>query len=423
MVLLSDASAPTRPSPFAPLRVRDFRLVLLIQLMSSVRQPMQFFAQAWFVTQAASDSNRVVLLGLLATMQGTAYLIWVLFGSALSDRYPRRLTLTVTHLVGFVWLLGTALLLRIPGAAEGDGKWLWIMMFVFIEFGVMMAQDIPSRAAFAGEVVPTPVRTSAITMHWLVFALALVIGAPLTGWMIERIGFANLYLVAASMHIFVVLGLRAIRTQGEAADPEASASSVFENVREGLRYLAQDAAMRWTVVLTIVALAMGILTMGILVAAWVSDVLLLDAQGWGRLALFWGLGGVLANLTLIMRGDYQGKGMLFLGGAGLLGVSVLGVSASRTVVPTAVAFAFAGFGAQMVMTVGNAIAQAIVPARLLGRVMGLLWVAQGLAQGSGLFVGLIGQAIGLTVLYPLVGALMLVVVAITFVKSPLRTLR
>lgn len=422
MVLTSETATAARPSIFTPLKVRDFRLVLLIQLMSSVRQPMQFFAQAWFVNEAASDDNRLVLLGLLATMQGTAYLIWVLFGSALSDRYPKRLTLTVTHIVGFGWLLGTSLLLRIPGAATGDGIWLWIMMCVFIEFGVMMAQDIPARAAFAGEVVPPEVRTGAITMHWLVFALALVVGAPLTGWMIERIGFANLYLVAATMHIFVVLGLRAIRTKGEAADPEASGNSVLENVREGLRYLASDPAMRWTVILTILALAMGILTMGILVAAWVRDVLHLGAAGWGRLALFWGLGGVLANLTLMAKGEYQGKGALFLGGAALLGVSVLGVSASRSVVPSAVAFAFAGFGAQMVMTVGNAIAQSVVPARLLGRVMGLLWVAQGLAQGSGLFVGLLGQAIGLTVLYPLVGGLMVVVVAVTFVRSPLRTL-
>ena len=82
---------------------------------------------------------------------------------------------------------------------------------------------------------------------------------------------------------------------------------------------------------------------------------------------------------------------------------------------------FAGVGAQMVMTVSNAIAQSIVPARLLGRVMGLLWVAQGVAQSSGLFVGLLGQAVGLTVLYPLVGCLMILVTLLTLVRSPLRS--
>ncbi len=422
MTLAGEATASARPSLFDPLRVPDFRWSLLIQLASSIRQPMQFFAQGWFVNQAASDGNRIVMLGLLATLQGTAYLSWVLFGSALADRYPRRVTLTVAHLAGFCWLAGTSVLLRVPGAADGEGLWLWVMMLVFVEFGVMMAQDIPTRAALAGETVPAPMRTVAITLHWLVFAGALVIGAPLTGWMIERIGFANIYLVAAATHLVVVLALRGIRRSSEPADPQASRESILQNVRDGLRYLAEDAAMRWTVVLTILSLAMGNLTMGILVAAWVRDVLLLDAAGWGRLALFWGLGGVCANVALMLRGDYERKGLLFLGGAGLFGVAVLGVSASREAEPTAAAFMIAGVGSQLVMTVGNAIAQAIVPTRLLGRVMGLLWMAQGFAQISGLFAGLLGQAIGLTVLYPLAGTLMLGVTLLTLMRSPLRAL-
>jgi MFS family permease len=422
MALAPDAAVAVRASPLDALRVRDFRWSLLIQLASSIRQPMQFFAQGWFVNQAASDDNRIVMLGLLATLQGTAYLSWVLFGSALADRYPRRLSLTVAHSVGLCWLLGTSLLLRFPGAAEGDGLWLWVMMFVFIEFGVMMAQDIPTRAALAGEVVPAEVRTTAITMHWLVFACALVIGAPLTGWMIERIGFANIYLVAAGMHVIVLLALRMIRSKTEAADPGASAESVLENVRGGLRYLGQDAAMRWTVVLTILVVAMGNLALGILVSAWVSDVLDLGAEAWGRLALFWGAGGVLLNIALMVRGEYQHKGMIFIGGAALFGLSVLGVSGTRNVGLTAAGFLLAGMGAQTVLTVSNAIAQSVVPARLLGRVMGLLWLAQGVAQGSGLFVGLLGQAVGLTVLYPLVGLLMLSAAAITLLRSPLRSL-
>jgi len=422
MVIARDIAAQPQPSLLDVLRVRDFRWSLLIQLASSIRQPMQFFAQGWFVNQAASDDNRIIMLGLLATLQGTAYLGWALFGSALADRYPRRLALTVAHSIGLCWLLGTSLLLRFPGAAEGEGLWLWIMMFVFIEFGVMMAQDIPIRAALAGEVVPASMRTTAITLHWLVFALALVMGAPLTGWMIERIGFANIYLVAAAMHVIVILALRAIRSNTEPADPDASAESVMENVRGGLRYLAEDPAMRWTVVLTILCVAMGNLTMGILVSAWVSDVLLLDAEAWGRLALFWGAGGVLLNVLLISRGEYQHKGLIFLAGAGLFGLSVLGVAGTRNVFLTAAAFLLAGMGSQTVLTVSNAIAQSIVPGRLLGRVMGLLWLAQGVAQGSGLFVGLLGQAIGLTFLYPLVALLMLAVAGLTLVRSPLRAL-
>ena len=59
---------------------------------------------------------------------------------------------------------------------------------------------------------------------------------------------------------------------------------------------------------------------------------------------------------------------------------------------------------------------------LIARVMGLLSLAQGVASISGFFLGLIGQAIGLQLLYPALGMLMLAVTAYTAIRSPLRRL-
>ena len=87
MAAISGAPAAAgRDSFLAPLRVRDFRVSLAIQVVASVRQPMQFFTQAWFINTVAPSDQRIAMLGLLATLQGVAYLAWVLFGSALSDR-------------------------------------------------------------------------------------------------------------------------------------------------------------------------------------------------------------------------------------------------------------------------------------------------------------------------------------------------
>ena len=204
-------TADSDASLLAPLRVRDFRVSLAIQIGSSVRQPMQFFTQTWFINTVAPADQRVAMLGLLATLQGISYLTWVLFGSAISDRVPRRTALLVTHLAGAVWLGGTALLLRIPSVVHGDGIWFWIMLVVFAEFGVMNAQDIPARTAVASETVPASMRTRAITLHWLAFAVALLVAAPSTGWLIGRIGFANIYLLAMGSHLLTALGLRFLR--------------------------------------------------------------------------------------------------------------------------------------------------------------------------------------------------------------------
>ena len=180
--------------------------------------------------------------------------------------------------------------------------------------------------------------------------------------------------------------------------------------------------MRWAVLLTVITISLGSVAMGILIATWISDVLHLDAAGWGRLALFWGVGGVLANGFLVSRGNYRHKGILFLGGATSFAVAVLVFSQTRSLPIVALTFIAGGGGSQLVITVGSALAQQLVPPHLLGRVMGLLSLAQGVASISGFFLGLIGQAIGLQLLYPALGMLMLAVTAYTAIRSPLRRL-
>jgi len=138
------------------------------------------------------------------------------------------------------------------------------------------------------------------------------------------------------------------------------------------------------------------------------------------MALFWGVGGVVANLWLTFRGNYRYKGWLFISGATLFGLGVIEFSAVRTVPLATLGILASGFGAQLVITVGTAIAQGSVPERLLGRVIGLLWLAQGASQASGFLFGTIGQAIGLELLYPALGTAILLVTVLTVLRSPLR---
>ncbi len=70
------------PGPLAPLGLHDFRLLFLMQLVSGIRWPMQIFAQSWYVNTVAPEDQRL-LLGLLSTLQGLAYLGYILFGGAL----------------------------------------------------------------------------------------------------------------------------------------------------------------------------------------------------------------------------------------------------------------------------------------------------------------------------------------------------
>ena len=246
--------------------------------------------------------------------------------------------------------------------------------------------------------------------------------APGVGWTIEQLGFGTTYLIASGGHLVVLAALWRMRARPAPADASAAGESLLANVREGVRYMRENPQLLWTVVITWLSLASGMTAMGILIAVWVQDILGLDAAGWGRMAVFWGLGGLLASVALTYVGEYGGKGPLFIVSSALFGVAVLGFAFSRSLVLSAGFFVVAGVGFQTMVTVNTVIAQQVTPNRLLGRVMSLLWMAQGIARTSGVVIGAVGQLIGLPLLYPLIGALMLGIALLAALQRPLRRL-
>lgn len=409
--------------PRSALAIHDFRLLFTMQLMTGVRLPLQFFAQTWYINVTAPEDQRVLLLGLLATVRGAFFVLWVLFGGALADRFPRRTMLTITHVTGFAMAVGTGLVLLIPAASHGDGPWLWVMLLLFGELGLVDAQDLPTRNAMISNVVPARLRTSAMTLSWLAQSTTMLMMMPLAAWLIGVIGYGSMYLFASLGHIAVLVAVRRMRLRAVAADQAAAGESMIENVRVGLAYLRTEAAVRWTILLIWITMVGGNSATWVLSAAWARDVLELDAAGWGRLALFWGVGGLLASTVLVTRGDYGRKGALLLAAAGLFAVAVLFFSLTRSVVIASLSFGLIGVAFQIVMTVSMSIVQQVVPNRLLGRVMGLLVLSNGMAQLLGVVIGGIGQAIGLELLYLAIAVGMIAAIStIAATQRPLRTL-
>lgn len=404
------------------LSLHDFRIVLLTQLFSGLRGPVLWFSQAWYVNAAAPEDRRVLLLGVLATVNGLAFLGWSLFGGALADRYPRRTTLIASHLAGAGLVGITAVVLSLPGVESG-GAWLYLVMPLFATFGLMNAQDLAARTALVSDVVPAEQLSAAVTLNWLAMALIMLVANVLGGTLVETLGFGATYAIGVVPHLVIAGLLWRLRLRAGAADSAAAGRSLLANIRDGVAYLRVDAAVRWTVLLMWIAVFGGMNVLWTLGAAWMRDVMNLGPAGWSRLTIFWSAGMIGASLILMARSNYRGKGRLFIGAGVLYGVAVVVYALSRSIPLTGIAMFFGGLAFQLQQTVGTTILQTVVPRHLLGRVTALLFLAQGLAQTSGLAFGLLGQVMSLQVLFPIVGVGMLAsAVAIAGLQRPLRTL-
>lgn len=416
---VAEATAPS--GRLATFEHRDFRLLIVMQLASSMRQPTLFITQAWYVTTVAPDGQEVWLLGLLGALRGIAFLTYVLFGGTFADRFPRVTVLAASHAVGLTSVLFVGGLLLISPVADGDGPWLWIMLLLFASFGLMTAQDQPTRTAMVRDSVPEHLLSRAITQHQMAMSFG-VLAAPLAGLSIEGFGFGVTYLLAGLGHLVVLVALRGISTR-TASDPGAVRESVMTNLQAGISVLRENPVVRWTVFTNWAVTALGMSVMGILIAAWIDQILELDAAGWGFMVVTWGAGGVIASLWLSWRGDIRHMGAWFLGAGLLMGLGVVAFGLSRTV---ALAFFFngvVGLAYQLILTWGVTIVQRQVPNRYLGRVMGLLLLAGGLMQIAGLGVGLLARWLGLELVYPLAGVGIVIYMALlTWRQQPLRRL-
>lgn len=418
------AATATTGSPVRQaLRLREYRLLLGTQLAVGLTQPLLFFTQGWYVTVAAPEGKAVLYLGALGASRGAAFLAYVLFGGAFADRFPRRQVLIVSQFVSLVMSLGVGALLLLPAVREGNGWVLPAMIALFATFGLVQGQDGPTRTSMVRDVVPEALLSSALSFFFVIVSAALLVAAPFSGWSIDRLGLGATYLISATGPAAILLCALPMRSAGQAADPDARRESVWNNLRGGLQVLAEEPAVRWTVLLTWTATAAGLSVMGVLIGAWVKDILQMDARGWGMLAVFWGIGSLLSTTYLTTRPSMRHRGRLFLGGCGGLGLAILGFSFSRSI-PVAFAFnGLCGVAFMVVNTVSIAIVQAMVPNRVLGRVTGLLLLGGGLMQVTGLVVGLLAAAIGIERTYPIAALVIVAATALVAIRQrPLRTL-
>lgn len=416
--------APTRLSAAVDsLRSRDYRILVGTQLAVGLTQPILFFTQGWYVNTAAPEDQKVLYLGALGAVRGLAFLAYVTVGGAVADRFPRRQVLRVSSVVSMVLMLVIGGILFLPVVEDGGTGTLSLMILLFASFGLIMAQDQPARTAMVRESLPPNLLGGGIALFQLALSFGALFAAPFAGWSIETLGIPTSYMLAALGPTAVLWLISRMRTPDDAADPDASSTSVIANIRDGIRVVRQDPVVRWTVLLTWFSTVAGLSVMGVLVAAWVSDVLHLGAAGWGLMALFWNVGAITSSVYLTLIGVPRRKGLFFLTMSFTFGLGVLGFSLSREPWLTFIFNVVAG-GSFMALTISSlSIVQTTVPNRLLGRVTGLLLLGGGLMQLWAFFVALAVQAVGIEPVYTGAGLAILGVTALIAVtQRPLRTL-
>jgi MFS family permease len=232
---------------FSSLRVRNFRLFAVGQVVSNTGTWMQRVAQDWLILQLTHGSGTAV--GIATGLQFLPLLMFSLWGGMIADRYPKRRVLMVTQasMGALALILGV---LAVTGVVQP-----WHVYLLAFGLGMATMVDNPTRQSFAIEMVGRSDLQNAIALNSAVFNLARIAGPAVAGIVISLIGTSAAFFLNAASYLTVIASLRLMR-QSELRPAERVARAKGQ-LHEGLAYVRSRPDLLMTMVLVFFVATFG----------------------------------------------------------------------------------------------------------------------------------------------------------------------
>jgi MFS family permease len=384
------------------LRHRNYRIFFVGQLVSLIGTWMQTVAQGWLVLQLTGDP---FWLGVVAAAQFGPVLVLGLFGGLIADHLPKRRTLLATQTVAMLLALALFALTATHSVHVSH------IVVLALLLGSVNAIDMPTRQAFAVEMVGRGDIGNAVALNSAVFNGARVVGPAIAGLTIAATDISVAFLINGLSFLAVIGAYLSMREAELAPPPQiarpTTAREVTANLAEGLRYVRTTPAVLLPILVIGLVSTFG-MNFSVTIPALARDILHVGAEGFGFLMAATGVGSFVVAMSIAFgrrsRPALVGLGAAALGAAEL----VLAISGSFGV--SLVAMFIVGLGGIGMAATGNTAIQLQVPDHLRGRVMSVYTtVFAGSTPIGGLIAGALASAFGVPVSIAFGGAGSLVV--------------
>lgn len=342
-------------------------------LVSNTGTWMQLTVQNLLVLQITGSAAAT---GLSMSVQAAPALLMSLAGGAVVDRWPRKVTATVSQLLLGAVAFATAVLVAL------DRLDLTTLLALAAVTGTIATVDAPACALLGNDLVPERDVPSAIGVGALVHSAGRLAGTALAGVTVAFFGTAAAYAANGLSFLFVASVVPFLRPVREAAgrkptkaghgdgggDGDGHADGDGMTVREGLAFFARRPRLIALAGITGISAVFG-RNYGLTLAVLVTGPLAGGAGSFGTVSTVLAVGGILGAVlgARLHRPSVRLVGVLAAAGALLQVAAALSPSIAVLLVlvlPMAVAESVSD-------TAGTAIRQTDPPAHLRGRVLGV----------------------------------------------------
>ena len=358
--------------------------------------------QVFWVSQDFADSA-VVYASVLAASRGAGMVLFSLVGGAIADRSDRKRVLLATESLSLAAHGGIAVLMLTE--PMGGASVAFVAAATFVAAGIQSI-DSPARNAIVPAAAGSENIGAAIALLSISSQLTMPLSLPIAGIMNQLVAPGAVY--ATSLFAWVaILPLIALLRVGT-APVGARRASTLRSIGQGLSYTRSHRP-----ILAIVSVVLVVQVIGMPLATPLGPMFEIQVLGFnsaqvGLMGATWGLGALSVSIAIARSNQLALRGDSLAVMSSLFGLAALGFGLSRLIPLTAVSdyamgAAFTGTG-----LVANTLIQHLVSDEMRGRVLSFFPLSIGLAQAATDVAGLVGELLGLDVLLPLLGSLIIV---------------
>ena len=302
--------------PYAPLRFRDYRFLLIGRFISSFANEMLSFAIGW---ELWLRTHSAIALGMVGLVQVVPVILLSLPAGHVADQYNRRRIVIITEFFIALFVIGLAWLSYTEGSL--------VLIYTFLlGIGIARAFNEPASSTLLPETVPPELFPRAAMWNTSVWQFASITGPALAGLLV---GFFNavtfIYVYAAASAILFCILISFIKGRQL---PLAEKSATLDSVREGLRFMRKTSVILAAITLDMFAVLFGGAVA--LLPIYATDILQVGAQGLGIMRAAPSIGALLMAFTLAHLPPMKNAGKTLLWAVTGFGIATIIFGLSTT---------------------------------------------------------------------------------------------
>lgn len=404
---------PKLRDTFVSLRIRNYRLYVIFQLLANTANWAMRIAIDWLVFELTSS---VALVGITTFLLFGPMLAFGPIGGVIADRYPRRRLLAITQGINAV-CCGVLAALAIAGVVQ-----LLEIFAIALLMGLTSVIDSPARSVFVQEMVGHSRLGNAIAINAAIFHLGGLVGPVVSGLLIAVIGPGWAIATSAITAALFVLALWLMRDNELL--PKVVAPRERGQVSQALKYMRRKSTILWPTVMLGFVAAFG-MNLPVMLVAFADHIFKSGSAGYGLYSSMAAFGAFLGSLASTRRMTYRLRSIMLA--AGCFGLALVVTGFAPVVSIFLICLFSIGFIRLLFSTATEAIVQMSSNRTIRGRVMAIFAMTTlgGQALG-GPFMGWVIEQLGVrptTVIFGSVPVIVAALISIHLARSGKLTLR